>query len=63
MSTLQQLEDAHNAEAAAKVTKTLNCLKWQVNPNDVLWMYHEPQIDKQLGRSKRVFHRLSALND
>lgn len=63
MATLKQIEAAHDTEAAAKVTKTLNNIKWRVNANDVGWMYHYPQIDKQLGRSKRVFNRLSALND
>lgn len=63
MSTLQQLENAHDTEAAARVNKTLNCLKWRVNPNDVIWMYHDPQVNKQLGRSKRVFQRLTSLNN
>ena len=62
MTTLRQLEDAHDTEAAAKVTKTLNNIKWRINPNDILWAFHLPQVDKQLGRSKRVFDRLTALN-
>lgn len=58
MSTLKELEDRHDTQAVAIVTKTLNNEHWRVNGNDVGWMYHWPQIEKQLGRSKRVYNRL-----
>lgn len=63
LSTLSDLMDAQETQAAAVVRKQLDNEHWQVNPNDIGWLYHWPQVDKQLGRAKRVYNRLSALND
>lgn len=63
MTTLKELTDIHEDEAARKVTKLLNNYHWKINANDVLWMYHEPEVQKQLGRSKRIYNRLMALED
>lgn len=63
MSTLQQLEDAYDAQATANIKKILSNNKYRINPNDVIWLYHDPQVYKAAGRAKRVFKRLSALND
>jgi hypothetical protein len=61
MTTLKELEKRHDEAASAKVRRLLNNYHWQVNANDVLWMYHEPEVEKQLGRSARVYNRLMNL--
>lgn len=61
LTTLKQLEDRHDRTNVALVSKQLNCQKWRVNPNDVLWLFHDPQFDKQLGRSMCTYHRLANL--
>ncbi|MCF6442063.1 hypothetical protein L1077_21780 [Pseudoalteromonas luteoviolacea] len=61
-TTLEQLKNRHGIQAAAIVTKQLNNINWKINPNDVGWLYHYPQIAKQPGRSARVYHRLNNLN-
>jgi hypothetical protein len=63
MSTLKELEERHDKQASAIVTKTLDNDHWRINANDVCWVYHDPQVNKQLGRSKRVFNRLIELNE
>lgn len=61
MTTLQELENEHEKQAAAICKKQLSNEHYQVNPNDVWWMYLEPQVEKQLGRSSRVYNRLIRL--
>tara|TARA_Y100001936_G_C15935337_1_gene591690 strand:+ start:120 stop:314 length:195 start_codon:yes stop_codon:yes gene_type:complete len=63
MTTLQQLDDAHENQAAAIVRKQLDNMHWKINPNDIGWMFHYPQVDTQLGRSKRVFYQLLQLQE
>lgn len=61
-TNLSTLVDAHEKQSAAITTKQLDCEKWRVNPNDIGWLYLWPQVDRQLGRSKRVYHRLTDLS-
>jgi hypothetical protein len=63
VTSLEKLMKAHEDQAFKVVKKQLNCQHWQVNLNDVYWIYIDPQIDKQLGRSKRVFHALMKRNN
>lgn len=58
MTTLKQLEETHDKQASKVISRLLDNYKWQINPNDICWMFHDPQVEKQLGRSKRVFNRL-----
>jgi hypothetical protein len=60
-STLQALDDRHTEMAAVQSKKDLEQINWQINPNDVPWMFWGPRINKSLGRSKRVFNRLACL--
>lgn len=62
-TTLSKLEELHDKQASAIVRKYLSNLKYQPNPNDIFWMYHDPQVKKQLGRSAKVFYKLLALED
>ncbi len=61
MTTLKQLEDAHDKQASKIISRLLANYNWQINPNDICWMFHDPQVEKQLGRSKRVFNKLISL--
>jgi hypothetical protein len=61
-STLAQLDERQLAMAVAVSKKDLNQINWQINPNDVFWMFWQPIIDKNMGRSGRVFNRLHRLN-
>lgn len=61
-TTLRQLEKRHDNNAANIVAKQLNNIG-QVNPNDIIHFFHDPQLEKQLGRSKRVFLHLTNLDD
>ena len=60
-STLEQLDDRHHAMAAAQTKKELEQFNWQINPNDIGWMFLYPRIEKNMGRSARVFYRLQNL--
>ncbi len=62
LTTLEQLIKRHDKATASIVTKRLNNIG-QINPNDIIWLLHDPQLNKQLGRSKRVFLRLTHLDD
>jgi hypothetical protein len=60
-STLEELDERHTEMASAQSKKDLEQINWQINPNDIPWMLWDPRINKSLGRSKRVFYRLSCL--
>lgn len=60
MARFEELMKAQNQQATAIATKQMNVEGWP-NPNDIGWLYHYPQVDKQLGRAKRVYHRLMEL--
>jgi len=62
ITRLKQLVDAQEKQAAKIVTPQIDQFNWQINPNDVGWMFHYPQLDKQLGRSKRIYWRLVNLS-
>lgn len=59
---LSALVDAHEAQAAKIVTPQIDQINWKINPNDIGWLFHFPQLDKQLGRSKRVYWKLVHLS-
>lgn len=58
ITTLDQLDDRHHAMAAHQCKKEIEQINWQINPNDIGWMFWYPRIEKNLGRSGRVFYRL-----
>ncbi|MAA93748.1 MAG: hypothetical protein CML22_07215 [Rheinheimera sp.] len=58
ITRLQALVDAQENQAAKIVTPQIDQINWQVNPNDIGWLFHYPQLDKQLGRSRRVYWKL-----
>lgn len=60
-TNLDTLVERHDEQAKAFVRKQLQNARFAVNPNDSFWLYHLPQVEKQLGRSKRVFQKLTAL--
>ncbi len=60
-STLSQLDDRHHDMAAAQSKPELENIRWAVNPNDIGWMFWEPKMEKNLGRSGKVFWKLANL--
>lgn len=62
ITRLEALVDAQEKQAAKIVTPQIDQINWQINPNDIGWLFHFPQLDKQLGRSKRVYWRLVNLS-
>ena len=58
ITRLQALVDAQENQAAKIVTPQIDQINWQVNPNDIGWLFHYPQLDKQLGRSRRAYWKL-----
>ena len=58
ITRLQALVDAQENQAAKIVTPQIDQINWQVNPNDIGWLFHYPQLDKQLGRSRRGYWKL-----
>lgn len=62
ITRLKELVDAQEKQAANIVTPQIDQINWEINPNDVGWVFHFPQLDKQLGRSKRIYWRLVNLS-
>lgn len=62
ITRLKELVDAQEKQAAKIVTPQIDQINWQINPNDIGWIFHYPQLDKQLGRSKRIYWRLVNLS-
>ncbi|GAB1077498.1 MAG: hypothetical protein SAqTSB_36350 [Shewanella algae] len=61
VTRLCELESRHSDMAIAQSKKELANIRWRVNPNDIPWMFWEPHIEKNLGRSARVYSRLIRL--
>lgn len=59
---LSDLVDAQERQAANIVRPQIEHINWKVNPNDVYWVYNMPQLEKQLGRSRKVYWRLVQLS-
>lgn len=58
---------AQERQAANIVRSQISQINWGVNPNDIYlndiyWVYNQPQIEKQLGRSGKVYWRLVQLS-
>ena len=62
ITRLKDLVDAQEMQAAKIVTPQIDQINWQINLNDVGWIFHYPQLDKQLGRSKRIYWKLVNLS-
>ena len=62
MAKKGELIDIKPVNLLAEVIKNL-VSKSKINPNDIGWMFHYPQVDTQLGRSKRVFYQLLQLQE
>lgn len=62
VTRLKELVDAQEMQAAKIVTPQIDQFNWEINPNDIGWLFHFPQLDKQLGRSKRVYWKLVKLS-
>lgn len=60
-STLRQLDDRHHSMACDIARKQLDQINYMINPNDIGWMFLDEIIDKNAGRSKKVFYRLMRL--
>lgn len=63
VTLFKDLVDRHFDMAAAQSKKCLQQIHFKVNPNDVPWMYWEPRMAKNLGRSARVYHKLFRLTN
>lgn len=58
-SSLEQLEQAHEKEVVARVSKYLSNIGYQnFNPNDI-WMLENPIFEKLQGNAKRVYQQLT----
>jgi len=62
ITRLKDLVDAQEKQAAKIVTPQIDQFNWEINPNDIGWLFHFPQLDKQLGRSRRVYWELVKLS-
>ena len=60
-TTLYQLELSHKIQAIHVTHKYLDNINWQIDAETGWLSHNKPQIDKQLGRSKRVYYQLMAL--
>jgi hypothetical protein len=60
--TLKAIIDDQDKQSSAIIKKQLNCEGWQVNVNDIPWMYDWPQQVKQFGRARRVYEKLLRLS-
>ena len=58
ITRLNDLYERHENMAVAQSKKDLEQINYQVNPNDVPWMFWEPRMKKSLGRSAKVFWQL-----
>lgn len=62
-STLEQLYDRHHEMAADQCKKQLEQINWNINPNDIGWLFLYPRMERNMGHSARVFYRLKNLEE
>lgn len=55
------LMDRHDQQASSAVRRQIRNKRCDPGPNDIMWLCHAPQVEKQLGRSKRVVNQLRPL--
>lgn len=61
ISSLHQLEKAHEQEVVSRVSQYLSNIGYQnFNPNNI-WMLEEPILEKLQGNAKRVYRQLKEL--
>jgi len=61
-TSLSELDKRLSNQSFHISSKELENYHWKINPNSVGYLFYEPQKDKLLGRSKRVFRRLDDLD-
>lgn len=55
------LMDRHDQQASSAVRRHIKNKRCAPGINDIMWLCHDPQVEKQLGRSGRVVKQLRSL--
>lgn len=61
-TSFKKLMEYHDVEVLSRVNKYLSNINYNFNPNDVAWLLESPQLEKQMGRSARVYKRIEELD-